>query len=42
MTGKPIITRLIMGLRQLKINIPGVDGTGQVEVAGRNVKKFSA
>ena len=38
--GKPFYIRLLCGLLKPKINIPGVDIAGQVEVVGKNVKKF--
>ena len=38
--GKPFYIRLLCGLLKPKINIPGVDIAGQVEIVGKNVKKF--
>ena len=38
--GKPFYIRLLCGLLTPKINIPGVDIAGQIESAGKNVKRF--
>jgi NADPH:quinone reductase-like Zn-dependent oxidoreductase len=38
--GKPFMIRISQGLLKPKHTIPGIDIAGQVEAAGRNVKKF--
>ena len=38
--GKPFVNRLLFGLLKPKLKILGVDVAGQVEAAGRSVKKF--
>ena len=38
--GKPLVIRMLHGLRKPKINIPGVDIAGEIEAVGENVKKL--
>lgn len=37
--GKPLIIRILYGLKKPKFNIPGVDISGTIEAVGENVKK---
>ncbi len=39
--GKPFVIRLFFGLRKPKLNIPGVDISGEIEAVGSNVSSFN-
>ena len=40
LTGVPYVMRLVSGLLKPRRDIPGLDIAGQVEVTGKNVKRF--
>ena len=40
LTGVPYVMRLVSGLRKPRRDIPGLDIAGEVEVIGKNVKRF--
>ena len=40
MKGKPYLLRMVTGLRNPKLTIPGIDVAGQVEAVGSNVTQF--
>jgi NADPH:quinone reductase-like Zn-dependent oxidoreductase len=40
LTGVPYVMRLVSGLRKPRRDVPGLDVAGEVEVTGKNVKRF--